>query len=105
MFSITTQLLPGLLVDSVDFHPSKELFPEGNAKEIIHLRGDKLHYPPTSQAIIVYYSMFAGCNLSIRPGDMWWAAWRLTITKTEITMIFACQNIYQVDKRVPKRIW
>ena len=51
MFGITTQLLPGLLVDSVDFHLSKELFPEGNAKEIIHLRGNKLHYSPTSQAI------------------------------------------------------
>ena len=27
MFGITKQLLPGLLVDSADYHPSKELFP------------------------------------------------------------------------------
>ena len=46
MFGITKQLLPGLLVDSADYHPSKELFPS---------RGDNLHYPPTSQAITVYY--------------------------------------------------
>ena len=26
------QLLPGLLVDSADYHPEKELFPEGNAR-------------------------------------------------------------------------
>ena len=31
MFGITKQLLPGLLVDSADYHPSKELFPEGVA--------------------------------------------------------------------------
>ena len=29
MFGITKQLLPGLLVDSADYHPSKELFPSG----------------------------------------------------------------------------
>ena len=27
---------------------------------------------------------------------MWWAGWQLTIEKTEITMILACRNIYQV---------
>ena len=27
LFGTTTQLLPGLLVDSADVHPSKELFP------------------------------------------------------------------------------
>ena len=27
------QLLPGLLVDSADYHPEKKLFPEGNARE------------------------------------------------------------------------
>ena len=32
MFGITKQLLPGLLVDSADYHPEKELFPEGNAR-------------------------------------------------------------------------
>ena len=26
------QLLTGLLVDSADYHPEKELFPEGNAR-------------------------------------------------------------------------
>ena len=26
------QLLPGLLVDSEDYHPEEELFPEGNAR-------------------------------------------------------------------------
>ena len=26
------QLLPGLLVDSADYHPEKELFPEGIAR-------------------------------------------------------------------------
>ena len=26
------QLLPGLLVDSADYHHEKELFPEGNAR-------------------------------------------------------------------------
>ena len=26
------QLLPGLLVDSADYHPEKELFPEGNSR-------------------------------------------------------------------------
>ena len=31
MFGITKQLLPGLLVDSADYHPSKELFPSGVA--------------------------------------------------------------------------
>ena len=31
MFGITKQLLPGLLVDSADYHPLKELFPSGVA--------------------------------------------------------------------------
>ena len=31
MFGITNQLLPGVLVDSADYHPSKELFPSGVA--------------------------------------------------------------------------
>ena len=31
MFGITKQLLPGLSVDSADYHPSKELFPLGVA--------------------------------------------------------------------------
>ena len=31
MFGITKQLLPGLLVDSADYHPSKELFSSGVA--------------------------------------------------------------------------
>ena len=30
--AINKQLLPGLLVDSADYHPEKELFPEGNAR-------------------------------------------------------------------------
>ena len=30
--SVNKQLLPGLLVDSADYHPEKELFPEGNAR-------------------------------------------------------------------------
>ena len=29
---VNKQLLPGLLVDSADYHPEKELFPEGNAR-------------------------------------------------------------------------
>ena len=58
MFGITKQLLPGLLVDSADYHPSKELFPSGVALgEIIPSRGDNLHYPPTSKAITVYYTI------------------------------------------------
>ena len=32
MFGITKQLLHGLLVDSADYPPKKELFPEGNAR-------------------------------------------------------------------------
>ena len=30
MFGITKRLLPGLLVDSANYHPEKELFPEDN---------------------------------------------------------------------------
>ena len=29
---VNKQLLPGLLVDSADYHPEKELFPGGNAR-------------------------------------------------------------------------
>ena len=46
MFGITKLLLPGLLVDSADYHPEKELFPRGQRKrEIIPSRGDNVHYP------------------------------------------------------------
>ena len=31
-YAVNKQLLPGLLVDSADYHPEKELFPEGNAR-------------------------------------------------------------------------
>ena len=41
---VNKQLLPGLLVDSADYHPEEEIIPS---------RGDNLHYPPTSQAITV----------------------------------------------------
>ena len=56
MFGITTQLLPVLLVDSADYHPSKGIISLGRCPwEIIHSRSDILHFPPTSQAITVFY--------------------------------------------------
>ena len=58
MLGITTQLLPVLLVDSADYHPSKGIIYLGRSpREKIHSRGENLHYPPTSQAITVYYSI------------------------------------------------
>ena len=46
------QLLPDLLVDGADYHPSKGIISLGRCpREIIHSRGDNLHHPPTSQAI------------------------------------------------------
>ena len=55
MFGITTQLLPVLLVDSADYHPSKGIISLGRCpREMIHSRRDNQHYPPTSQAITVY---------------------------------------------------
>ena len=63
MFGITTQLLPVLLVDSADYHPSKGIISLGRCpREIIHSRGNNLHYPPTSQAITV------NCIMGIFPG-------------------------------------
>ena len=48
--------MPVLLVDSADYHPSKGIIFLGRCpREIIHSQGDNLHYPPTSQAITVYY--------------------------------------------------
>ena len=32
LLCVNKQLLPGLLVDSADYHPEKELFPKGNAR-------------------------------------------------------------------------
>ena len=56
MFGITIQLLPVLLVDSADYHPSKGIISLGRLpRDTIHSRGDNLHYPPTSQTITVYY--------------------------------------------------
>ena len=56
MFGITTQLLPVLLLDSANYHPSRGIISVGCCpREIIHSRGDNLHYSPTSQAITVYY--------------------------------------------------
>ena len=61
----TKQLLPVLLVDSADYHPSKGIISLGRCpREIIHSRGDDLHYPPTSQAITVYCLYYQTVNIS-----------------------------------------